>query len=305
MAGDKIETLLETHDLTEFGERLVTWWTRDDDANRYSVRDLTREFNTKLVTEALHEYADGVAPADHTPEDLVTTLRARVSDAEKYDDITAGTIADVEAWFDKHDIPIDAVTEDLVSYGTMHSYLKDKRGASLPDSSRDAVTPPEQLTPSEVQEKRLDRIGTYRDTFRQYTEAEFDTLQDWNLTPDVTPDVYIEIYISCPNCGARYTATEYIEQQGCTTCNTHTRGKPTTYQASLSDTTTDDTDTPRTDADDNLVVDIQPATNTDTDASGDADTATDTDSTTAGTPSSSNTSSVTDDDADAESDAET
>lgn len=286
MAGDKIETLLETHELTDFGEHLVTLWTRDDDADRYSVRDLTHEFNTKLVTEALHEYADGVAPADYTPGELATILRARVSDAAKYDDVTAGTIADVEAWFDKHGIPIDTVTDWLVSYGTMHSYLKDKRDASIPDTSRDAVTPPEQLTPSEVQEKRLDRIGTYRDTFQQYTEAEFDTLQDWNLAPDVTPDVYVEIYISCPNCGARYTATEYIEQQGCTTCDTHTRGTPTTYPASLTDPS-GDVSTSTSDVDINI------------------DTPTDSDSTPRDTQPSSTTSTATDEDPDTKTDVET
>lgn len=287
MAGDKIETLLETHELTDFGEHLVTLWTRDDDADRYSVRDLTRQFNTKLVTEALHEYADGVAPADYTPRELVRILRARVSDAEKYNDVTPGTIADVEVWFDEHGIPIDTVTDSLVSYGTMHSYLKDKRGASLPETSRDAVTPPEQLTPSDVQEKRLNRISTYRDTFRQYTEAEFDKLQEWNLAPDVTPDVYIEIYISCPNCGARYTATEYIEQQGCATCDTHTRDTTTTYQASLTDTP-DDTPTP--DSDGKINIDMNTPTNIE--------------STTDNTQSSSSTSTITDDDPDTETDVD-
>jgi hypothetical protein len=224
MAKNKIDRLIEQYELTGSEESLVRDWTREDEQRRKSVRGLTSWFNQKLVMAILDEYTGGMIPADYTIEEITTRLLACGSDASKYNDIPDREIVDVVQWLQNNDVPVDDVIDDLVSYGTMYTYLKEIRGAVSPDSQPDQRSP---------EERQADVIGGIRTDLAKQPKrinSRLRTLRTHNQLPQTKPDIHISVECNCPACGHAQPIADYIEQQGCTECEMHTRDDPTTNQ---------------------------------------------------------------------------
>jgi hypothetical protein len=221
MPKNKIDRLIEQYELTGLEESLVRDWTREDDQRRKSVRELTSWFNQKLVMVILDDYTGGMIPSNYTVEKITTRLQARGSDASKYKDIPDREIMDVIHWLQNNDVPIDDVIDDFVSYGTMYTYLKEVRGAVSPDSQ------PDQRSPEKRQADVLDGIRTDLGKQPERINSRLRTLRNHNQLPETKPDIHVSIECNCPACGHAQPIANYVEQQGCTECEMHTRNKQT------------------------------------------------------------------------------
>lgn len=219
MAGEKIGDLLSKYDLEDYGRELEQRWTHPDPAKRQSIRDLTAELNSRIVERAVEKKTDGLIPVNVSPDEIAELLDGRGSNTAEYDGMNATEVVDFENWLSESDIDPDALKDDLVSHVTLHSYFKDQRGAESPHGQTE-------LTPEEA---KADKIGTVRDMhnkYARYLQDRFEPLRNRRLLPEAEPDIFVEFNVSCPACGTRYSAIEYIENQGCTECNEHTRDSP-------------------------------------------------------------------------------
>jgi hypothetical protein len=224
MSKNKIDRLIEQYELTGIEESLVRDWTQEDDQRRKSVRELTSWFNQRLVMVILDEYTGGMIPSDYTVEEITTRLRARGSNASKYNDIPDREIIDVTQWLQNNDINVDDLIDDFVSYGTMYTYLKENRGVESPDSR------PDQRSPKERQADVLDGIRADLAKQPERINSRLRTLRNHSQLPETKPGIYISVECNCPACGHAQPIVDFIEQQGCSKCEMHTRDEPSPDQ---------------------------------------------------------------------------
>ena len=225
MPINKIDRLIGEYGLTGIEDALVTHWTREDDKHRKSVRELTNWFNQKIMIAVLDEYTGGMIPSDYTVEEITTRLRARDSDAAKYDEIPNREITDVVQWLQDNGVSVDNVIDDFVSYGTMYTYLREIKGAVSPDAQPDGRSP---------EERQTDVLEGIRDDLAKQPErinSRLRTLRTHSQLPETKPDIHVSVECNCPICGHAQTISDYIEHQGCTECEMHTRDEPTPDQA--------------------------------------------------------------------------
>jgi hypothetical protein len=218
MATTKIDRLIEKYELVGMEQRLVREWTRETD-RRKSIRELTTLFNTELLTDVLDDHTHGMVPAEYSIEAMVTRLRARDSEAAKYDDVPDREITDVVEWLRDNGVPVDELTDDFVSRGTMHTYLKDIKAADSPAARATDLSPDERRQEAiegvrRDMEGRLDRI-----------ERRLRTLQTHDQLPEPEPDVEFSADCYCPNCGHGQPIVDYIENRGCSECEFHIRNR--------------------------------------------------------------------------------
>lgn len=225
MPTNKIRRLIGHYELVGIEDALITNWTRDDDEHRKSIRELTNWFNQKLLIAVLDEYTGGMIPTDYTVEEITTRLRARDSDAAKYDDIPEREITDVVQWLQNNDVPVDNVIDDFVSYGTMYTYLKDVQGAVSPESQ------PNQRSPEERQAVVLKGVRNDLTKQPERINSRLRTLRTHYQLPKIKPDIHISVECNCPACGHAQPIADYIRYQGCTECGMHTRDKSTPDRA--------------------------------------------------------------------------
>jgi hypothetical protein len=235
MPTNKIDRLVEQYELTGVEDLLETHWTREDNQRRKSIRELTSWFNQKLMVSVLDEYTGGMIPSDYSVEEITTRLRARGSDAEKYDKIPNREVREVVQWLQDNNIPIEDVIDDFVSYGTMYTYLKDIKGAVHPDSQ------PDQRSPKERQADVLEGIHNDLSKQPERLNSRLRTLRNHTQLPETKPDLHISVECNCPACGYAQSIADYIKHQGCTECGLNTRDEPTPDQTN-SDLLTDEND---------------------------------------------------------------
>jgi len=224
MSANKVSRVIEQYELTGVEESLVRDWTQEDDQRRKSIRELTSWFNQKLVMVILDEYTSGMIPSEYTIEGITKRLQARDSSASKYDDISDREIMTVVQWLQDNDVPVDDIIDDLVSYGTMYTYLKEVRGAVSPDSQ------PDQRSQEKRQSDVLESIRTDFSKQPERINSRLRTLRAHNQLPGTKADIHISVECNCPACGHAQPIADYIEQQGCTECEMHTRDELTPDQ---------------------------------------------------------------------------
>jgi broad-specificity NMP kinase len=224
MSKNKIDRLIEEYELTGIEESLVRDWTHEDDQRRKSVRELTSWFNQKLVMVILDRHTGGMIPSDYTVKEITTRLHARGSNSSKYNDIPDREIMDIVQWLQNNDVPVENVIDDFVSYGTMYTYLKEIRGAVSPDSQ------PDQRSPEGRQADVLEGIRTDLAKQPERINSRLRTLRTHNQLPETKPDIHISVECNCPACGYAQPIADYIEHQGCTECEVHTRDELTPDQ---------------------------------------------------------------------------
>jgi hypothetical protein len=236
MTENKIDRLIKQYELNEIEDALVAHWTREDEERRKSIRELTNWFNEKLIVAVLDEYTGGLIPSDYTVEEMTTRLRARDSDAAKYDNIPDREVTDIVQWLQNNDVPVDDVIDDLVSYGTMYTYLKEIKGAVSPDAQ------PDQRSPKERQADVLEGIRNDLTKQPERINSRLRTLRNHNQLPNTKPDIHVSVECNCPACGHAQPIATYIKQQGCTECKMHTRDEPISGQTSHDSLTDEDDD---------------------------------------------------------------
>lgn len=236
MAGEKVSELLSEYGLGDYGEELERRWTHPDPARRKSVRELTSELNAKIVERTIERRTDGYLPVTQSPEKIAQILKTGVSDATEHDRVNATDVVEFQNWLSESDIDPERLRKDLVSYVTLHSYLKEQREAESPRERPD-------LTVEQARAKKTETIREMRDKYARYLQDRFEPLRNRNLLPESTPEIFVEFNVSCPKCGARHSAIEYIDNQGCTECDEHTRDLPTDGNRETLDTDESESET--------------------------------------------------------------
>lgn len=101
----KIDRMAADYDLSGEAERLGEYWTRDDE--RYSLRELAVHFNYRLLRAAMERA--GLNPLDGEVENTYHLL----TDEE----VSQGMSTQAHNRLQKHDIDVDQLQSDFVSYG--------------------------------------------------------------------------------------------------------------------------------------------------------------------------------------------
>jgi hypothetical protein len=189
----KIDRMAADYDLSREAERLGEYWTRDD--NRYSLRELAVHFNHQLLRGAMEQA--GLNPLDGEVENTYRLL----TDEE----VSPGMRTQAHNRLQKHDIDVDQLQSDFVSYGTVRRHLKGCLGAEREPNEAD----------NNPAETGAQRIAALQNRTVAVTENTLSQLASANELTVGDIDVFVDITVSCPECGMHATVREFIDNNGC------------------------------------------------------------------------------------------
>jgi hypothetical protein len=195
----KIDRTAAAYDLSEEAERLGEYWTRDDE--RYSLRKLAVHFNHQILRAAMEEA--GLNPLDGEVDNTYRLLTD--------EDVSQGMRTQARNRLQKHEIDIDQLQSDFVSYGTVRRHLKGCLGAER--ESTDADGDPTETGAQRIAALQNRTVAVTENTLSQLASADELAAGDIN--------VFVDITVSCPECGMHATGREFIENDGCH-CETST-----------------------------------------------------------------------------------
>jgi len=210
--GQKVARVIETYELTGLGKTLADRWGHEDDAKRQSVRDLADYVNTEIVKVVLETETSGMTPSEYPPDRIAYLLAADNSTAERFADVPQSEIREVCNWLESEGVDIDELTNDFVTFGVVYDYLREYRNAEASDQYQKSSTP------AELQETVTNRIEGLVDQLRRVVRESNRSLENANVLSDIKRDVTVEVSITCLSCGREYEAGEYVENAGCTAC---------------------------------------------------------------------------------------
>lgn len=188
----KVGRLLEQYDFDDFGAELERRWTGEA-GERESLRTLADAFNKRILEEKM--VRAGMKPLDGEVSNIYRLLTD--------EDISSGTKVETEARFRQHDIDIDELQKDFVTYQAIRTYLKDVRDASYSDEDTDSVA-----TARSSFDKLIGRTtAVVREKFQQLSDAGHVDLGSFQV--QTTVNVY------CEDCGRQYEARELLKRGGC------------------------------------------------------------------------------------------
>lgn len=190
--GPKVQRVGEKYALDELDDELIERYTRDSDP--LSLRDLAAYCNQRILEAAMIE--SGMRPLEGEVENLYELLTE--------EDVSAGMRSQARTRLESHDVNIDEVTDDFVSYQTIRRYLENHLNVQR-----------QQPTDEERKQSRIDRIFSLESRLNTVTEETLDQLQrDHDLTLGEA-DVLINVTVSCPDCGTYASVRELLEDGGC------------------------------------------------------------------------------------------
>jgi hypothetical protein len=184
----KIDRTAAAYDISRETERLGEYWTRNDE--RYSLRELAVHFNHQLLRAAMERA--GLNPLDGEVENTYRLLTD--------DEVSPGMRTQARNRLQKHEIDIDQLQADFVSYGTVRRHLK-----GCLDAERE---------PTDTDNNPADAGAQHIAALQHRTAAVTEnTLSQLQAAGDI--DVFVDITISCSECGMHATAQEFIDSDGC------------------------------------------------------------------------------------------
>lgn len=195
----KIDRIAADYDLSTEAERLGEYWTREDE--RKSLRDLAVHFNHHLLRTVMERA--GLDPLDGEVENTYRLLTA--------DDVSQGVQTQARNRLEKHDIDVDRLQSDFVSYGTVRRHLNHCLGVERESTGTDD-------NPTET---GAQRIAALQNRTVAVTETTLSQLASAGELVAGDIDVFVDITVSCSACGMHAPIREYIEENGCD-CAEHT-----------------------------------------------------------------------------------
>jgi hypothetical protein len=189
----KIDRTAAAYDLSEEAERLGEYWTRADE--RKSLRELAVHFNHQVLRAAMEQA--GLNPLDGEVENTYRLLTD--------DEVSQGMRTQARNRLQKHDVDVDQLQSDFVSYGTVRRHLKRCLGAKRESSNTDANSA----------ETSAQRIAALQNRTVAVTENTLSQLASAGELAAGDIDVFVDITVSCPECGMHATVREFIDNDGC------------------------------------------------------------------------------------------
>jgi hypothetical protein len=189
----KLDRIAAEYDLHRDAEQLKEYWTRD--ADRYSLRDLAIHFNQQLLRMAMERA--GLNPLDGEVENTYRLLTD--------DDVSQGMRTQARNRLQKHDIDVEQLNSDFVSYGTVNRHLKDCLGVERDSNDTDG----------DSAQKGAQRIAALQNRTGAVTENTLSQLHSAGELAAGDIGVFVDITVSCPKCGMHAPVREFIENGGC------------------------------------------------------------------------------------------
>ncbi|SFT00119.1 rod-determining factor RdfA [Halostagnicola kamekurae] len=190
----KVERVIDTYDLDEWGARLEAEWLGDG-GNRTSLRDLATEFNIAILQKALRE-----AGGTPTRRDVENTYEI-LTDQE-------GSSAErirKRRGLERTGVDIDEVRSDFVTHQAIHTYLTTVREAELPKDDDDESR----------RDRKKETIQRLASRTQVVTDSTVGELVRAGLLTDRQYDVLVSVTVVCEECGTTYTVDELIDTGGC------------------------------------------------------------------------------------------
>ena len=189
----KVERVIAEYDLESWGDRLEAAWVGDG-TERTSLRDLADEFNRAVLRAAIRDAGGSVLESDIDP--LYRTLTD--------DDVSRSDAVRKRRELERTGVDVDAVRSDFVTHQTIHTYLTNVRGASLPETDTE-----------DRLERKTETIQRLAGRTQVVTEATLEELGTAAAITDRDYEVFVDVRTICGNCGTDYPIATLLEQGGC------------------------------------------------------------------------------------------
>lgn len=186
----KVGRTIESYGLSGMDEDLIDRWTGRT-GEKYSLRDLERYFNERVLSAALWE-------ADVDPlEGEVTNL---------YELLSSDDSGEVQARrrLEREGVDVERVTTDFVSHQAIHNHLRKCRNVELERDPNDRI------------DKARDTVAGLRNRLIAVTENTLRRLDRSGAISLGEFSVFVNVQITCEECGKYYTVSELLDERGCT-----------------------------------------------------------------------------------------
>lgn len=189
----KVERLIDKYDLVGMDSELTRRWTGDG-IERYSLRDLARYFNQRILQAALEEVNLGIIDGE------VENIYRLLTD----DDITAGQRTETVARLENAGIDVDSLRSDFVSHQAIYKYLTERQEVSF-----------EEKTSEERIQTARETVEKLRGRSESVTTNTLERLQnnDDIALEEFTPFVSFEVV--CEQCGRQTDVNSLLSNGGC------------------------------------------------------------------------------------------
>lgn len=189
----KVGRLIESYGIAEIESELIEKW-KGSGTGRSSLRDLTDEFNRRLLRAAMQR-----AGMNLYRKEVGSTYRTLTDDTVNEADRTS-----VRRELLREGVPIDDVESDFVSYSAVYNYLTDYL-----DENYEPVSDDEQIR------KDKDRIEKLRTRVKNVVS---DTVKRSSNSGRLRIDdyrVFVDISVYCDNCGRKHDAADFFDKREC------------------------------------------------------------------------------------------
>lgn len=192
--NSKVDRLMGEYGLTNLSERLIEYWTREDE-EAYSLRELADYFNRELLRAAMNDA--GMTTLDGEIENTYRLLTA--------DDVSTGVRTQAETTLERNGIDIEALTHDFVSHQAIHTYLTKHRGVEHSSKS----------TTQDRREKAEQTVQRLSSRLVAVAEKRLRSLRDAGTLTLGTFSVLVDVRVVCEDCGTHADVRTLLADGGC------------------------------------------------------------------------------------------
>jgi len=185
----KVARVIEKYGLSGLGEELETRWLASGE-DGMSLRELADYFNKRVLAAAIERSDMRLLETD------VEVTYERLAGEE----VSGGVGISAQRRLEREGIDVEAVRSDFVTHQSIHTYLREYREVTQPET-----------TPRERRESALERIQKLQNRTVAVTEDSLVTLQRAELVPEGELDVVVDIQVIQADSGRQYDVFDFIE----------------------------------------------------------------------------------------------
>lgn len=192
--NSKVARLISKYDLdSSFGDKIEKLWTAKDE-ERESLRSLAEMFNKQILKSAMVS-----AEMDPIAGEVDNVYRLL-----KEEDISSGDRTEVKTRLKQHNVPIEELERDFVSYQAIRTYLKEFRKVEYQNNNNSSRIPNLIQTIQRIK-SRLDSI----------VDSSLTELRDSGQIVLGEYRVFININVLCEDCDTQYNIIELLQEGSC------------------------------------------------------------------------------------------
>jgi len=187
----KVARLIDEYDLQGLGAEFEQQWTAEED--RKSLRELAREFNWRVIEQALQEanikYLDG---------EIKNTYRLLTDD-----EVSSAESTRVKRRLERDGVDVDTLENNFVTYQAIRNYLKDHRGAEYTPNETDPL------------EREVTNVQKLRGRMATVTEGRLKQLRASDELSLGEFRTLADIRVVCEDCNTQFDVVDLLSQGGC------------------------------------------------------------------------------------------